>query len=73
MLLFEKFTLNMYFFLDLLNQYLFCYKQNKLLLYADDSAILVSGKNIPTVENALSEDLISVSHWLVDNKLSSPG
>ena len=44
--------------------------QNKLLLYADDSAILVSGKNIPTVENALSEDLMSVSHWLVDNKLS---
>ena len=44
--------------------------QNKLLLYADDSAILVSGKDIPTVEKALSEDLLSVSHWLVDNKLS---
>jgi len=44
--------------------------QNKLLLYADDSAIYVSGKNIPTVEKALSEDLMSVSHWLVDNKLS---
>ena len=44
--------------------------KNKLLLYADDSAILVSGKNISQVEQALSEDLFSVSQWLVDNKLS---
>ena len=43
---------------------------NKLLLYADDSAILVSGKDIATVEKALSDDLQTVSHWLVDNKLS---
>lgn len=44
--------------------------QNKLLLYADDSAILLSGKDIVTVEKALSDDLQTVSHWLIDNKLS---
>ena len=43
---------------------------NKLLLYAVDSAILVSGKNISMVEKAVSEDLLSMSHSLIDNKLS---
>jgi len=31
--------------------------KNKLLLYADDSAIIVSGKNISDVKKALSNDL----------------
>jgi hypothetical protein len=44
--------------------------KNKLLLYADDSAILVSGKNKDQITSALSKDLEFVSHWLVDNKLS---
>jgi Reverse transcriptase (RNA-dependent DNA polymerase) len=44
--------------------------KNKLLLYADDSAILVSGKNVSDVEKALSDDLLGVSQWLIDNKLS---
>ena len=44
--------------------------KNKLLLYADDSAIMVSGKNISCIEKYLTEDLEMVSHWLVDNKLS---
>ena len=43
---------------------------NKLLLYADDSAILVADKDISTVENALQTDLQLVSEWLIDNKLS---
>ena len=43
---------------------------NKLLLYADDSAILVADKDISTVENALQIDLQIVSEWLTDNKLS---
>ena len=43
---------------------------NKLLLYADDSAILVADKDISTVENALQTDLQIVSEWLIDNKLS---
>ena len=43
---------------------------NKLLLYADDSGILVADKDISTVENALQTDLQIVSMWLIANKLS---
>ena len=42
----------------------------KLLLYADDSALLVSGKDISSIESKLSNELSSISNWLVDNKLS---
>ena len=42
----------------------------QLLLYADDSAIIVSGKNITEIENSLSKELESVQDWLIDNKLS---
>ena len=44
--------------------------KNKLLQYADDSAILVSGKDINYIENELTNDLNRVSNWLTDNKLS---
>ena len=44
--------------------------KNKLLLYADDSGILVSGKSKLYVESCLKDDLHHVSQWLVDNKLS---
>jgi len=43
---------------------------NKLLLYAEDSAILVTGKDRLQIEQELSKELQSVSEWLVDNKLS---
>ena len=42
----------------------------KLLLYADDSALLVSGKHIKTIENVLGDNLLSLSNWLINNKLS---
>ena len=42
----------------------------KLFLYADDSALLVSGKCINTIEYQLSCQLQQVSEWLIDNKLS---
>ena len=44
--------------------------KNKLLLYADDSAILVAGKDRSFIEKELSDELQSVSQWLIDNKLS---
>lgn len=44
--------------------------KNKLLLYADDSAILVSAKNKHDIENTLCHDLNIVSQWLICNKLS---
>ena len=42
----------------------------KLLLYADDSALLVSDKNPQCVADKLSKELESCRQWLVDNKLS---
>jgi hypothetical protein len=44
--------------------------KSKLLLYADDSAILVSGKNKQDIEKILSDELNAVSQWLICNKLS---
>ena len=41
----------------------------KLLLYADDSALIASGKNVADIES-LSSELEYVSNWLIDNKLS---
>ena len=41
-----------------------------LFLYADDSALLVSHKDKNEVENMLSAELLNVSRWLADNKLS---
>jgi len=42
----------------------------KLMLYVDDSALLVSGKDVNRIEAILSNELQNVSNWLVDNKLS---
>ena len=42
----------------------------KLLLYADDSALIASGKNVADIEPPLSSELEYVSNWLIDNKLS---
>ena len=42
----------------------------KLLLYTDDSALLVSGENVSEIQKVLSQELKSVCEWLVDNKLS---
>ena len=43
---------------------------NKLLLYADDSAILVADKCLYNIETVLQNELEIVSEWLVDNKIS---
>ena len=42
----------------------------KLLLYADDSTLLVCGKDTEEIADILSNNLNSCSDWLVDNKLS---
>jgi hypothetical protein len=41
-----------------------------LLLYADDSALMVSNKDPKYIEKSLSAELSSISEWLADNKLS---
>ena len=42
----------------------------KLLLYADDSALLVSGKDVLELERILSVELGAVNEWLCENRLS---
>ena len=42
----------------------------KLLLYADDSALLISGKDPKKIAEELSKELSSCRNWLIDNKLS---
>ena len=41
-----------------------------LLLYADDSILLTSGKSVEQIETVLSKNMDSVSNWLIDNRLS---
>ena len=43
---------------------------NKLLLYADNSAILVTDKHVSNIETVLQRELEVVHEWLIDNKLS---
>ena len=42
----------------------------KLLLYADDSALIVPGKDPKVIADTLSRNLESCREWLVDNRLS---
>ena len=42
----------------------------RLILYADDSALLVSGTSVSVMEETLGHELTFLSEWLVDNKLS---
>ena len=42
----------------------------KLILYADDSALLVAGKNCAIIHQRISSELESIWKWLIDNKLS---
>ena len=42
----------------------------RLILYADDSALLVSGTSNSVKEEPFGHELTFLSEWLVDNKLS---
>ena len=41
-----------------------------LFLYADDSCLIFTGKNIKEIENKLNENFNSLCDWFVENKLS---
>ncbi len=43
---------------------------NKLLLFADDAAIIVSHERKENIENKLSRETEGVSKWFCHNKLS---
>ncbi len=45
-------------------------KHSKVVLYADDTALFVSSKNLAEIQTKLSEDLDSVSRWLAENRLT---
>ena len=42
----------------------------KLLLYADDSVIIHSSKNVDEINVVLSQEMDKMYQWLIDNKLS---
>ena len=42
----------------------------KVVLYADDTAIFVSGKNIEDIQGKLNSDLERINAWLYANKLT---
>ena len=42
----------------------------ELLLYADDSALIISGPDPKTIAESLSVELDSCRKWLIDNNLS---
>ena len=44
--------------------------QCKLLLYAEDSALLASSSDVSEIEEILKRELESVSEWLAENRLS---
>ena len=44
--------------------------KHKLLIYADDAALLVHGKNLKDIQSSLSSELEMVNQWLISNKLS---
>ena len=41
-----------------------------LLLYADDTCLIYTGKDINTIEEQLNTDFSSLCDWFIDNKLS---
>ena len=55
-----------FIYVDDMEASVFC----KLILYADDSCLLASGKHIKTIENVLGDNLLCLSNWLINNKLS---
>ena len=42
----------------------------QLILYADDSVLLVSDKNVDKIKEQLGNEVSSLNEWLVDNRLS---
>ena len=41
-----------------------------LCLYADDSMLLVSGKNVTQIEKSLEREMNGINDWLQANRLS---
>ena len=44
--------------------------KSDLLLYADDTCLMYTGKDIKTIEEQLNTDLSSLCDWFINNELS---
>ena len=44
--------------------------ESDLMLYADDSVLLFTHKNVDVINDQLNRDFNSLCEWFVDNKLS---
>ena len=44
--------------------------KSDFLLYANDTCLMYTGKDIKTIEEQLNTDLSSLCDWFIDNKLS---
>ena len=58
------------FFLLYINDIASCSSILTFYLFADDTTIFLSHKDINTLERTLNEELVHVSNWLIANKLS---
>ena len=47
-----------------------CLENSEPQMYADDTHLTFAGNNVDIIEQKLNQDLISVSNWLVANKLT---
>ena len=57
-------------FLIYINDFPFSLQKSNLSMYADDTAISLSSKNIDELQNDLNLDLLKLQDWLHANKLS---
>ena len=53
-----------------INDIHFCSKILQFILFADDTTIFLSGKNIKTLFCNINEELLKISDWFHANKLS---
>ena len=47
-----------------------CHIECDLLLYADDSVLFFTHKNVDVINDELNRDFNSLCDWFVDNRLS---
>lgn len=57
-------------FIIYINDMLFSIPEESILSYADDTAILITGKNWQEIENKMNQLLHTIAIWLALNKLS---
>ena len=57
-------------FIIYVNDFPRCLKYSCILAFADDTSVLISGKNLRTLYKKGNEKLNNIDNWLIGNKLS---